>query len=839
MFKDTKIGTKMVAAFLLVASLVLGAGLTGYNGLSKSNSNLQVIVETSPLVDAAMKMKVAVVRDMGVIADILDTVNQQGLTQVWHEHEVFVQDFDTFAEAILQGAQTEDGVIYAAKEKKMRAIVDGADNFHNNEFKPRITQIRDLKIKEFETRQRLAEAMNKVEADYDRLIQLSEELEDKVKKRIVVRIRDGATAGQIIAVDNTWADMAMEMKISMAMSRISIEEYAQSIEADALPEIRRDFNVSMIQFTDWSRALLVGGGNKEGDIARVDVPELQSLLGQIVQLHDNKFMASANNFMGLQDKIVALAKSRTVLNLQADQVGEKMLEMLGGIEYDAKQEVGKAEQAAMVASSAANKILLIFTLLAVAMSVGLGVWMSRMITGPIVKAAKYAEVLGKGDFSCRLDIDQKDEVGMMAKGLSDMALNLSDMIADINNGICSLAASSHSMTDVSHTMKSSADQTVVKSNTVAAAAEEMNANMNSVAAAMEEASANVDTVAAATEEMSTNIADITKDAEEAQRNSEGAVSLARNSTEMVTNLGRAAEEIGQVTETIAAISDKTNLLALNATIEAARAGEAGKGFAVVANEIKDLASQTAAATTDIAGKLDRIHSYSTTTIKGIGDITGAIEQANEVVGNITTAMTQQNNATAEIAENVGQASLGLKEINENVAQSSIAVSQVSQEIGEVNEAASEISTSSTTVGGTARELSNLAKDLSQKMATFKVNSSGFQAGPIKQAHAAWRKKLADLLEDRIKLDPSQISDHYSCEFGKWYFADGKDKFGQIPVFREIDPQHKKVHDTAKQISQLVKDGKKREAEVVFAGFHDITGKLFDQLDDLERKVRKN
>ena len=65
---------------------------------------------------------------------------------------------------------------------------------------------------------------------------------------------------------------------------------------------------------------------------------------------------------------------------------------------------------------------------------------------------------------------------------------------------------------------------------------------------------------------------------------------------------RPATEINEVVKVITGIAEQTNLLALNATIEAARAGEAGKGFSVVAGEVKNLAKDTADATSDVGEK---------------------------------------------------------------------------------------------------------------------------------------------------------------------------------------------------------------------------------------------
>ena len=69
---------------------------------------------------------------------------------------------------------------------------------------------------------------------------------------------------------------------------------------------------------------------------------------------------------------------------------------------------------------------------------------------------------------------------------------------------------------------------------------------------------------------------------------------------VIREMGKRANEIGSIVDTIDLIAERTNLLSLNASIEAARAGDAGRGFAVVAEEIRNLADRSAKATADIA-----------------------------------------------------------------------------------------------------------------------------------------------------------------------------------------------------------------------------------------------
>ena len=145
------------------------------------------------------------------------------------------------------------------------------------------------------------------------------------------------------------------------------------------------------------------------------------------------------------------------------------------------------------------------------------------------------------------------------------------------------------------------------------------------------------------------------------------------------------EAIESILGLIRKIAGQTNLLALNATIEAARAGDAGRGFAVVAQEVKNLASQTARATDEIAHKIASIQNATRQSVEANGSIRDTVSEVEALAARMREAMDTQARTVTMITAAVDETALTADSMSSTVADIRSDTENVATEIERLEE----------------------------------------------------------------------------------------------------------------------------------------------------------
>jgi methyl-accepting chemotaxis protein len=351
----------------------------------------------------------------------------------------------------------------------------------------------------------------------------------------------------------------------------------------------------------------------------------------------------------------------------------------------------------------------------------------RSVSRPLSAMTLAMRKLAEGDFEVVLPgLGRKDEVGEMAQAVETFktkAVEKARDEAEKQQAEARVAAARRkadmvkladefekAVGEIVQTVSSASTELEASAITLTKTAETTEQLSVTVAAASEQASTNVQSVASATEELTASVTEISRQVLESSRISHEAVDQAHRTDSRITKLAEAASRIGDVTQLITSIAEQTNLLALNATIEAARAGVAGKGFAVVASEVKQLASQTAKATSEISTQIAEMQSATQDSVTAIKEIGGTIGRISEIATTIASAVEQQGAATQEITRNVQQAAAGTTQVASNITS-------VSRGAAETGSASSAMLTATKSLAG---ESNRLKLEMSKFLATVRA-----------------------------------------------------------------------------------------------------------------------
>jgi methyl-accepting chemotaxis protein len=631
-----------------------------------------------------MEAKYSIARSLQMIMEMLAAIDRSSLDEAWKGHEGYVNKFDFCVNAIMNGAQTSGGVIYAAKNQELRATVKQADEFHDAEFQPPIQEIYDMmkakfaevkagELIELTDEDRLAIEAADVKADTigERMLTMFDGLDEAIIADVDAAIlastniaSSSKTQSIILLVIGVLLVAAMGVLISRNVSA-PIMRLIKEVGglASATSEGKLDARADSEQF-GWKYRDIVDGLNNMLDaiisplnvaveyierIGKGDIPE------KITDEYQGDFNEIKNNLNMCIDAVNALLEDANMLAQAA-----------GDGELDKRADVSRhAGDYASIIQRINNAL--------------------ESIVVPLNEVRNVLSDAADGNMTVRVAGDYQGQLGELKDNVNATMESLEDALSQVNEAVAQVSSASMQIATGSQSLAEGASEQ---------------------AASLEEISSTLEELASMAKQNADNANQAKNLAEESRGSADSGVSSVGRMSEAIDTIKNSSDQTAEIIKTIEEIAFQTNLLALNAAVEAARAGDAGKGFAVVAEEVRNLAQRSATAAADTSRIIQGSVQNAENGVKIAAEVTRALDAINQSFNKV-------NDLVAEISAASGEQSTGIDQINISIAEMDKTVQS--------NAANSEESASA------AEELSGQVESLHSMMTRFTVSGGNGSA----------------------------------------------------------------------------------------------------------------
>jgi len=328
--------------------------------------------------------------------------------------------------------------------------------------------------------------------------------------------------------------------------------------------------------------------------------------------------------------------------------------------------------------------------------------------------------LSRYDFTKSIDIEQKDELGLIAKAFNHVVKNISQLIIDTRH--------------LGETVVSESNKMITSTSEISIASERIAGTITELAKGACEQAKSTDNYSNKLHGIVDGLEIINKDMQHSERLTQkaaeaidmGAGLVKEQEDKLLENkkvyhkvglsvvaLADKSKEISQIVGVIQSIADQTNLLALNAAIEAARAGEHGRGFAVVADEVRKLAEQVSLSGGEIIDIVKEVQIGVNQTVTEMNVATGVVEEQEKSLANLVQIFTEIAEVVNTMGGNIKTVAENTKTISADAKVAGDAINDIANIAEETAAGTQEVAALTEEEAATIEEISVRAKELAE------------------------------------------------------------------------------------------------------------------------------